>query len=68
MRLLLGTQAAVARRLGVARSTVAHREGGRMVITTEAALAISALGTRAFETIKEFQARSLRQSINTPAS
>jgi len=38
-----GTQAEVARRLGVARSTVAHRESGRMAITTEAALAISAL-------------------------
>ena len=35
----LGTQAEVASRLGVARSTVADRERGDMVITTEAALA-----------------------------
>jgi len=39
----LGTQAEVALRLGVARSTVADRERGAMVITREAALAISAL-------------------------
>ena len=39
----LGTQAEVAARLGVARSTVADRERGDMVITTEAALALSAL-------------------------
>lgn len=39
----LGTQAEVAARLGVARSTVAHREGGGMPSTTEAALAILAL-------------------------
>jgi transcriptional regulator with XRE-family HTH domain len=38
-----GTQAEVAARLGVARSTVADRERGDMVITTEAALALSAL-------------------------
>ena len=43
IRQQLGTQAEVARSLGVARSTVAHRESGRMVITPEAALAISAL-------------------------
>lgn len=39
----LGTQAEVASRLGVARSTVADRERGDMWITTEAALALSAL-------------------------
>ena len=39
----LGTQAEVASRLGVARSTVADRERGDMVITTEAALALSDL-------------------------
>ena len=39
----LGTQAEVASRLGVARSTVADRERGDMVITTESALALSAL-------------------------
>ena len=43
IRKQLGTQADVARRLGVARSTVAHRESGKMKITSEAALAISAL-------------------------
>lgn len=43
IRQRLGTQAEVAARLGVARSTVAHREGGGMPITTEAALAIVAL-------------------------
>jgi len=43
IRQRLGTQAEVAARLGVARSTVAHREGGGMPITTEAALAILAL-------------------------
>lgn len=42
----LGTQAEVAARLGVARSTVADRERGDMVITTEAALALSALAGR----------------------
>lgn len=36
----LGTQAEVASRLGVARSTVADRERGDMVITTEAAGAL----------------------------
>jgi DNA-binding XRE family transcriptional regulator len=36
----LGTQAKVAAQLGVARSTVARREVGKMPITTEAALAI----------------------------
>lgn len=36
----LGTQAEVAARLGVARSTVADRERGDMVITTEAAFAM----------------------------
>ena len=35
-----GTQAEVAASLGVARSTVAHRENGKMTITKEAALAI----------------------------
>jgi transcriptional regulator with XRE-family HTH domain len=35
-----GTQVEVAQRLGIDRSTVARREGGGMVITTEAALAI----------------------------
>jgi transcriptional regulator with XRE-family HTH domain len=39
----LGTQAQVAALLGVARSTVAHRESGNMIITKEAALAILAL-------------------------
>lgn len=39
----LGTQAEVAARLGVARSTVADRERGDMVITREASLALSAL-------------------------
>lgn len=43
IRQRLGTQAEVAARLGVARATVAHREGGGMPITTEAALAIVAL-------------------------
>ncbi len=42
----LGTQAEIAARLGVACSTVAHREGGGMPITTEAALAILALPKR----------------------
>ncbi|NBW12073.1 MAG: XRE family transcriptional regulator [Caulobacteraceae bacterium] len=39
----LGTQAEVASRLGVARSTVADRERGDMLITTEAELALFAL-------------------------
>lgn len=39
----IGTQAAAARNLGVARSTVIRREDGSMPITTEAALAIVAL-------------------------
>ena len=39
----IGTQAAAARVLGVARSTVIRREDGSMPITTEAALAITAL-------------------------
>ena len=39
----LGTQSEVAARLGVARSTVAHRESGKMPITKEAALAMLAL-------------------------
>jgi transcriptional regulator with XRE-family HTH domain len=42
----LGTQAEVAVRLGVARSTVADRERGDMVITREAALALSDLAGR----------------------
>ena len=41
-----GTQAAVAARLGVSRVTVAKRETGAMVITTEAALALRALPKR----------------------
>lgn len=47
LRQRLGTQSEVARRLGVARSTVARRETGAMLITPEAALAIMALGTEA---------------------
>ena len=39
----IGTQAAAARNLGVARSTVIRREDGSMPITTEAALAVMAL-------------------------
>lgn len=39
----IGTQAAAARVLGVARSTVIRREDGSMPITTEASLAIIAL-------------------------
>jgi transcriptional regulator with XRE-family HTH domain len=48
MRKNLGTQAAVAARLEVARSTVADRERGDMKITTEAAFALLwlASGTR----------------------
>lgn len=42
-RLAIGTQLEAARLLGVARSTVAHRESGKIPITTEAALAIEAL-------------------------
>lgn len=42
-RIKLGTQAQVAERLGVARSTVERREKGKMPITNEAALAIKAL-------------------------
>ena len=40
----LGSQEAVAKLLGVARSTVERREAGKMVITKEAAIAIRALG------------------------
>ena len=43
MREKIGTQAEVAARLQVSRVTVAKRETGAMVITEEAALAISAL-------------------------
>lgn len=43
LRKRLGTQAEVAARLGVARSTVADRERGAMVITKEAALALKQL-------------------------
>ena len=39
----LGSQAEVAARLGVARSTVERREKGKMPITHEAELAILAL-------------------------
>jgi transcriptional regulator with XRE-family HTH domain len=42
----LGTQAEVAARLQVSRVTVAKRETGAMVITEEAALALSALAGR----------------------
>lgn len=42
----LGTQAEVASRLAVSRVTVAKRETGAMVITEEAALALSALAGR----------------------
>jgi len=38
-----GTQSAAATALGVARSTIARRESGRIAITREAALAIRAL-------------------------
>jgi transcriptional regulator with XRE-family HTH domain len=44
LRQRLGTQAAIAARLGVARSTVAHRERGAMPITIEAGLALLGLG------------------------
>lgn len=43
----VGTQVEAARLLGVARSTVAHRESGKIPITTEAALAIEYLRKRA---------------------
>lgn len=43
----VGTQLEAARLLGVARSTVAHRESGKIPITTEAALAIQYLRKRA---------------------
>jgi DNA-binding XRE family transcriptional regulator len=39
----LGTQAEVARLLGVNRVTVAKRENGTMTLTTEAVLAIQSL-------------------------
>lgn len=42
----LGTQAGVARMLGVARETIARRETGKDRITREAALALEALAKR----------------------
>lgn len=52
----LGTQAEVARLLGVNRVTVAKRENGTMAITTEAVLAIQTLrrprGKRKSENVK----------------
>jgi len=43
LRLLLGTQADVAARLGLHRVTIARREAGTLPVTAEAALAIRAL-------------------------
>jgi hypothetical protein len=49
LRLMLGTQGDVAAWLGVHRVTVAKREAGDIPITTEAALAITALRNQAAE-------------------
>ena len=42
-RTRLGTQAEVAAWLGISRETIARRETGALLITTEAALALSSL-------------------------
>ena len=64
----LGTQAEVASRLGVARSTVADRERGDMVITTEAALALSALAGRGGSGGRKRVAPTRRKAPNDPSS
>jgi DNA-binding XRE family transcriptional regulator len=53
----LGTQAEVARLLGVNRVTVAKRENGTMTLTTEAVLAIQSLR----------RPKRARKSENAPA-
>lgn len=45
LRKRLGTQAQVAAALGIARSTVARREAGRLRISIEAEMAIKGLTT-----------------------